>query len=210
MTDLPIYYWPDLSPVVRRYIVVDDQGQYGVAHADNAYHPGVLFAHPVSVPAAYDTDVAGVGAAIIITDKPFHRQVDGSYTGSWHDSNTETRITIVDDLGWLMPDRWADQALAGSGEAGHWNYGAKLGKIGGEPPVKGQRPEEMTVGEAESFAAEAGEPVKARAIRLAAARGDIPGARRVGRDWLIPYEGFNHYLDHRPKPGPKGPRKATK
>ena len=61
----------------------------------------------------------------------------------------------------------------------------------------------MTVPEAEDFAKSAGEPVAGRTIRHAAAAGYIPGARKLGRDWLIPCEGFNYYLDNRPKPGRK-------
>lgn len=55
---------------------------------------------------------------------------------------------------------------------------------------------DMTVSEAAIIAG-----VTDKAIRLAADRGDIPGARKLGRDWLIPYDGLNHFLDHRPKPG---------
>lgn len=62
---------------------------------------------------------------------------------------------------------------------------------------------DMTVPEAEDFAKSAGEPVTARAIRHAARAGYIPGARKSGRDWLIPYEGFDHYLNNRPKRGRK-------
>lgn len=62
---------------------------------------------------------------------------------------------------------------------------------------------DMTIEQAESFASAAGEPVAGRTIRHAAAAGYIPGARKSGRDWLIPYEGFNHYLDNRPKRGRK-------
>jgi hypothetical protein len=63
--------------------------------------------------------------------------------------------------------------------------------------------EEMTIAQAEEYAAEVGEPVTGRAIRHAAKAGYVPGARKNGRDWLIPYEGINHYLDNRPKPGRK-------
>lgn len=118
------------------------------------------------------------------------------------------RLTIVADMGYLLPDKWADIALAGSDEMGHWNYGATLGKVGGEPPVKGQLANEMTVKQAEDYAHEVGEAVTGRAIRLAAKNGYIPQARKIGRDWLIPYEGFNHYLDNRPKRGPR-PKPAS-
>jgi hypothetical protein len=61
----------------------------------------------------------------------------------------------------------------------------------------------MTVEEAAEYAKEVGEIVTVRSIRYAAAHGFIPGARKIGRDWLIDYEGFNYYLDHRPRPGRK-------
>lgn len=71
------------------------------------------------------------------------------------------------------------------------------------PPVKGQRPEKMTTEQAMEYADEVGEKITKRGIRLAAKNGYIPGAHKIGRDWLITYEGFNHYLDNRPKRGPK-------
>jgi hypothetical protein len=61
----------------------------------------------------------------------------------------------------------------------------------------------MTVEQAQYYAREIGNRVTARAIRHAADAGHIPGARKIGRDWLIPCDGFNHYLDNRPKPGRK-------
>ena len=112
-------------------------------------------------------------------------------------------MVILSDLGYKMPDHWADVALAGSDQAGHWNYGATLGKVGGKPPVEGMTSGEMTVEQAEEYAKEVGEQATARGIRLAARRGYIPGARKIGRDWVITYDGFNHYLDNRPRPGRK-------
>ena len=93
--------------------------------------------------------------------------------------------------------------MAGSDQMGYWDYGATLGKVGGEPPVKGQASGEMTVEQAQDYAREVGEQVTSRGIRLAAKNGYIPNARKIGRDWLITYDGFNHYLDNRPKRGPK-------
>jgi hypothetical protein len=113
------------------------------------------------------------------------------------------RIEIIDDLGWVMPDWVANDALVGSDQMGHWSYGAKLGKVGGKPSVPSQAANEMTIDQAVNYAHEMGEQVSARGLRLAAERGYIPGARKVGRDWLIPYDGLNHYLDNRPKPGRK-------
>lgn len=201
-----MYTWPDLSPVKRQYVVVDNTGRYGIAIADIIHHEGVLFAHPVEVPATiHNAD------AICMTDTAWHIQPDGSYTGRWYDDHKVgiippedmRRINIVSDLGYVLPDQWAAQALAGSDQRGHWDYGATLGKVGGQPPVKGQAHNEMTVAQAEQFATEAGEKATARTIRQAAEHSYIPGARKIGRDWLIPYEGFNHYLDNRPKPGRK-------
>lgn len=204
------YSWPDLSAVCRQYVVMDDQGRYGIAVSDKAE---TIAAHPIDVPAEMSAaPESGLpGNAIIMTRTIWHLQPDGTYTGIWFDYNgpshippaLKRRLTIIADLGYLMPDRWADIALAGSGEMGHWNYGATLGKVGGEPPVKGQSHNEMTVEQAEDYAREVGEPVTGRGIRKAAKNGYIPLARKIGRDWLIPYEGFNHYLDNRPERGPK-------
>jgi hypothetical protein len=210
------YSWPDLSAVSRQYVVVDDQGRYGIAVSDKSE---TIAAHPVGsspeMPAAADRGLPDYG--IMMTRTVWHLQPDGTYSGIWFDYNgpahippgLKRRLTIVTDLGYLMPDRWADIALAGSGEMGHRNYGATLGKIGGAPPVKGQNHNEMTVEQAEDYAREVGEKVTGRGIRKAAKNGHIPAARKIGRDWLIPYEGFNHYLDNRPSAGyPKGqPRK---
>lgn len=203
------YFWPDLSPVVRTVIVKDDQGRFGIAQDNVYHHPGTLAAYPIDTPAQINT-----GNAVLMTNTVWHIQDDGSYTGIWYDYNGPTfpvtippdqirRLTIIQDLGYLMPDYWADKALTGSDKSGHWDYGATLGKIGGESPIKGQTGNEMTVDQAEAYAREVGEPVTARGIRLAAKNGYIPGARKVGRDWLITYDGFNHYLDNRPKPGRK-------
>ena len=200
------YHWPDLSSVQRQYVVRDDRGRYGIAHA--AEHD-VIWAHPIGKPANVETP-----DGIFMTATSWHLQTDGAYTGWWSDDDVPTypatvppemirRLEIVDDLGILIPDKWADVALAGSDQMGHWDYGATLGKIGGTPPVKGQKSAEMTVEQAQEYAREVGEQVTARGIRLAAKNGYIPNARKIGRDWLITYEGFNHYLDNRPKRGRK-------
>jgi len=146
-------------------------------------------------------------------DTVWHLQAGGSsYSGQWADyvnkpdaklEDMRRQIIIVDDIGYLLPDSWADRIFADSDQPGYWDYGATIGKIGGEQPVKGQIHNEMTVGQAENYAHEVGEKATARGIRLAAKNGYIPGARKIGRDWLIPYDGMNHYLDNRPKPGRK-------
>lgn len=200
------YRWPDLSSVTRQYAVRDDLGRYGIAHASEQ---DVIWARPIGTPAKVETP-----NGIFMTGTSWHLQTDGTYTGWWFDDDVPTypatvppemirRLEIVDDLGLLMPAKWADITLAGSDEMGHWDYGATLGKVGGEPPVKGQASNEMTAKQAEEYAREVGERVTARGTRLAAKNGYIPGARKIGRDWLIPYDGFNHYLDNRPKRGPK-------
>lgn len=204
------YRWPSMAPVRRQYVVVDDRGRFGVAYSSEADQ---LWARPIGQPAerGASPEMALPGNAIVMTSTLFKLQPDGTYRGVWFDyngpshipDNLQHHLTVVDDLGYLMPDQWADIALAGSDEAGHWNYGATLGKVGGEPPVKGQNPYEMTTEQAEDYAREVGESVTRRGIRLAARNGYIPGSRKVGRDWLIPYDGFNHYLDNRPKPGRK-------
>ncbi len=211
---LPEYRWPNLSIVKRQYLVRDDQDRYGIGVVD--HRRDIIWARPVGQPAemAAPDGLALPRNAVLITATCWDRADDASYTGYWSDDNVPTfpatvppemirRLEIVDDLGWIMPDWVADEALANSGLAGHWNYGAKLGRVGGEPPVKGQRNDEMTVQQAAEYAREVGEVVTGRGIRLAARNGYIPGARKVGRDWLIPYEGMNHYLDNRPARGPK-------
>lgn len=59
----------------------------------------------------------------------------------------------------------------------------------------------MTVAEASDYAAAAGTPIARVGIRKAARTGHIPGAKKVGRDWMIPLAGMDHYLGNRPKPG---------
>jgi hypothetical protein len=156
------YRWPDLSKLQRRYLVRDDQGRYGLAHSDSAESVG---AHPIEMPAKMDAP-ASMGlpsSSVLMTTTVWRLQADGTYRGTWCDYNGPTfpanippemvrHLTIVDDLGYYMPDRWADIALTGSDGRGHWDYGATLGKIGGEPPVKGQRPEEMTIAQAVDYA----------------------------------------------------------
>lgn len=212
--ELPEYRWPTLRAVDRQYVVRDDRGRYGIGVVDHRRE--IIWVRPIGTPTETRApdNLALPHNAIIMTSTCWHRQEDGSYTGFWSDDNVPTypvtvppemirHLTIVDDLGWKMPDHWADVALAGSGQMGHWNYGATLGKIGGESPVKGQKSNEMTVEQAEDYAREVGEVITRRGVRFAAKRGYIPGAHKIGRDWLITYDGFNHYLDNRPKRGPK-------
>jgi hypothetical protein len=62
---------------------------------------------------------------------------------------------------------------------------------------------DMSVEQAVEHAAEKGNKVTARGIRKAAKSGYIKYARKIGRDWVIPVDGLDHYLDNRPKRGPK-------
>ena len=127
----------------------------------------------------------------------------GDFPGGADTPWAETVVRLAADpaaleeyLAAARADRWAAQALAGSADAGVWNYGGRLGIIPGQPPVPGQTGDEMTVEQAEDYAREVGQPVTAAAIARAAASGLIPGARQVGADWLIPYAGMNSYLDN--------------
>jgi len=175
------YRWPDLSSVARQYIVVDDQGRYGIGVVTD--HADTIAAHPIGVQSEMDAKPEdGLPEnAIIMTRTIWHLQDDGTYTGTWYDysgpshtpDNLLRRLTIVSDLGIRMPAHWADIALARSDEMGHWNYGATLGKIGGKPPVKGQKYDEMTVPVALEYAKEVGEEVSDRGIRKAAKNGHI-------------------------------------
>ena len=212
---LPEYRLPDLSQIQRQYIVRDDRGRYGIAHTTGGDAP--LWARPIGTrpEIGASADMGLPANAILMTSTGWHLEKGGAYSGWWYDDNVPAsatspvpekyirRLEIVDDLGYRLPDNWADVALAGSDQMGHWDYGATLGKVGGEPPVKGQKSNEMTVAQAEDYAREVGETVTKRAIRHAAKNGYIPGSRKVGRDWLITYDGINHYLDNRPKRGPK-------
>ena len=212
-TQLPAYRWPDLSPITRQYLVRDDRGRYGIGVVDHRRE--IMWVRPVGTPQVMqaDPDMGLPTGAILMTPIPWKRE-DDAYSGWWADDKVPTfpaivppemirRLEIVDDLGWVIPDKWADVALDGSDQMGHWSYGATLGKVGGEPPVKGQTIDEMTIAQAAEFARECGEPVTERALRHAARKGYIPGSRKVGRDWLITYDGLGHYLDNRPKRGPK-------
>lgn len=212
--DLPEYRWPNLSVVVRQYLVKDDQGRYGIGLVDHRRE--IIWAHPITTRAEMTApkELGLPSNAVIITNSAWHLQADGTYTGWWFDDNVPTfpetvppemirRLEIADDLGWMLPDWVADEALAGSEQMGHWNYGAILGKVGGEPPTKGQKTGEMNIAQAVDYAKEVGEKVTDRGLRLACKNNYIPGSRKIGRDWLITYEGMNYYLDNRPKRGPR-------
>ncbi len=212
--NLPGYRLPDLSQIQRQYVVRDDHGRYGIAHTVGGDDP--LWVRPIGTPATIGapTKMGLPGNAILMTYTSWHLEKDGIYIGWWSDDNVPTypatvppecirQLVIVDDLGYRLPDKFAEVALAGSDQMGYWDYGATLGKVGGNPPVKGQKSGEMTVQQAQDYAREVGESVTARGIRLAAKNGYIPNARKIGRDWLITYDGFNHYLDNRPARGPK-------
>lgn len=208
--ELPDYHLPDLSSIQRQYLVRDDKGRYGIGYVDHRRE--IIWARPIGTPAQIgaSADMGLPSNAVLMTHTSWRLDANDKYHGLWYDDAPAhvqpemiRRLIIIDDLGWRLPDTWADVALAGSDQMGHWNYSATLGKIGGEPPIKGQKGDEMTIAQAEEYAREVGEQVTARGIRYAAKHGYIPGARKIGRDWLITYEGVNHYLDNRPKRGPK-------
>lgn len=111
------YLWPTLAPVYRQYLVVDDLGRHGIAYEDNVYHKGVLFARPVGVKREIDN-----GNMILMTNTTWRESDDGVYTGIWFDYDgpvhpatipeSEIRtISIVDDLGYMMPDSMAEELL---------------------------------------------------------------------------------------------------
>ncbi len=138
MNTKPVYRWPTNAAVERRYIVRDDHGRIGVAKEDNVYHPGTLFAHPVEMAATMPSGtVRGSEAlpahAILMTDTvwDWNEQLQ-AYTGWWVDDPVPTfpatvppemirRLSIIDDMGYTMPDDQANLLLAGSDDNGHWN-----------------------------------------------------------------------------------------
>ena len=141
----PKYRFPSLKPVIRQYVVRDDLGRYGIAYSDNLYHAGVLFAHPADVSEQISsTGVKGAetlpGNATLMTDTAFHLR-DGYYQGTWYDYTGIGQVppkdirtlTIVSDLGFLLPDSVAAEWLTGSDEMGYWDnyYAQRLGKKGG-------------------------------------------------------------------------------
>ncbi len=107
--------------------------------------------------------------------------------------------------GWSATHPWLRAVQPGTGYESHYYY------VMPERPdretdalVKGVSwPREMTADQAAAYAREVGERVSARAVRHAADAGHISGARKLGRDWIIPHDGLIHYLNHRPKPGRK-------
>jgi hypothetical protein len=140
------YRWPNLKPVIRQYVVRDDQGRYGIAYQDNCYHKGNLFAHPIDVMSIISPEgMCGAETlptnAILMTDTAFPLREDGSYKGTWYDyggigiipPGDIRTITIIDDLGYVMPDKMADLFLVGSDKMGHWDsfWAKNLGKKGG-------------------------------------------------------------------------------
>lgn len=93
-----------------------------------------------------------------------------------------------------LPDNW-DTPINKYGTTAALAW---LHDLEGYTPAYSERANEMTIALAAVISG-----ITTRGIRLAAARGYIPGARKAGRDWLIPYSGLSHYLDNRPKRGRK-------
>lgn len=181
MSEKPVYRWPDLSPVVRQYVVQDDQGRYGIAYEDHCHHAGVLFAHPIDVrPIVSPEGVPGAeilpSNALLMTNTVFHSRGDGTYQGMWYDDRRTGQIppgelrvlTILDDLGYVLPDDMAERFLAGSDEMGHWD---------GDTFYTPAEAAEMTDTAESSW-------------RNRAAAGKIAGAIKKGKQWLIPAAGI--------------------
>jgi hypothetical protein len=61
----------------------------------------------------------------------------------------------------------------------------------------------MTTTEAVQYALDAGVRITYTGIVGAAQHGRIPGARKFGRDWVIPLAGMIYYLEHRSTQRPK-------
>lgn len=59
----------------------------------------------------------------------------------------------------------------------------------------------LTVEQAAKYARMREQQVSERGLRMACQSGNIPGARKMGRDWMIPLSGIKQYLDRRPRPG---------
>jgi hypothetical protein len=66
-----------------------------------------------------------------------------------------------------------------------------------------QSKREYTIAEATEHATENGHQITDRGLRKAAKNGYVPGAYKIGRDWIIPEDGLDDYLNNRPKPGRK-------
>lgn len=138
--ELPEYRLPDLSILERQYVVRDDKGRYGVGIVDHRRE--IIWARPIGQPSqiAAPDNLGLPDNAILMTASCWTINPDGTYRGFWSDDDVPTypatvpvammrQLTIVDDLGWKMPDLWADRALKDSDKMGHWNYGAELGKV---------------------------------------------------------------------------------
>ncbi len=150
ISEHPKYRWPTLESVIRKYVVHDDQGRYGIAYIDNVYHGmDTLFAHPIDVGITtlptdkVGAELASIPSAILMTDTVWHQRPDGSYRGMWYDCNVTGHIpedspdlrtlTIVSDLGYTMPDDMAELLLADSDQPEKWNsfWASSLGRKGG-------------------------------------------------------------------------------
>lgn len=105
---------------------------------------------------------------------------------------------------YIEPSNYTDWCgYSGNQEAFTTDEGTANAIFGDIAGIEESIPNPMNVGEAEKYAREIRKEVTGRGIRFAARRGYISGARKLGRDWLIPYEGLRHYLYNRPKRGPK-------
>jgi len=58
---------------------------------------------------------------------------------------------------------------------------------------------DMIIRDAVAYVERQGYKISNRSLRLAAANNRIPGAHRLGRDWMIPQAGLDHYLANHPR-----------
>lgn len=179
---LPKYTWGDSSSVLRLYIVMDNRGRFGIAIADPVHHPNDLLVYPIDLLAEEKENSLYF---VVWSYK------NGTYCGTWQNIQAENNpdetqtLTILKDLGWHMPDWIADQILSQQ----------KISAL--------EENEEVTISKALAYCEDLGITITERGFRKACEKGNIPGAHKVGRDWLVPYEGLMQYLSNRPRPGRK-------
>jgi len=61
----------------------------------------------------------------------------------------------------------------------------------------------LTIPQSLVYARKVGAVISYSGLKCACQEGHVPGARKLGRDWVIPYLGLLQYLINRPKRGPK-------
>ncbi len=113
------YVWSDLSPVLRQYLVQDDQGRLGIGVIDPVYHgPNVMFVRPANVDRTIEEEIIGEGT-IIMTETAWHLYHNTTYKGMWYDDRRtgwireeELRsLEIISDLGWYAQEQHIEEML---------------------------------------------------------------------------------------------------